>query len=298
MLVWAAEVERATQGRVKVNFLPKHPSAPPGTFDAVRDGLTDVSFVTASYTPARHLLTKLPELPGAGATAEINSVAYWRIHERYFQKAGEYKGVKLLTVWTHGPGQIFNNRKAIHGVEDFQGLKLRTGGGVAEELSRALGAAGFVKPSVESYELLSSGIADGTFFPLESVTAFKLEKIVKYGTMIPGGFYSSAFGMFMNEEKFNALPKQDQEAILSVSGEKLARIAGRAWDAADRAALAVLKSSGVQLTDASPDLIKGVQQRTLTLEQEWVKAANAKGEDGARVLAEFRQELKNVAAGH
>ena len=36
---WTAEVEKATGGRVKFQSLPKHPSAPPGTFDAVRDGL-------------------------------------------------------------------------------------------------------------------------------------------------------------------------------------------------------------------------------------------------------------------
>ena len=37
---WADEVEKATSGRVKFQMLPKHPSAPPGTFDAVRDGLS------------------------------------------------------------------------------------------------------------------------------------------------------------------------------------------------------------------------------------------------------------------
>ena len=58
---WANEVEKATNGRVKFTMLPKHPSAPPGTFDAVRDGLVDLSYVTASYTPARHILPLMPE---------------------------------------------------------------------------------------------------------------------------------------------------------------------------------------------------------------------------------------------
>src|SRR5439155_3153385 len=57
---WANELEKATTGRVKFQMLPKHPSAPPGTFDAVRDGLVDLSYVTASYTPARHILPLMP----------------------------------------------------------------------------------------------------------------------------------------------------------------------------------------------------------------------------------------------
>ena len=53
-------------------------------------------------------------------------------------------------------------------------MKIRTGGGIAEEMARALGASAFVKPAPESYELLSSGVADGMFFPLESIISFKL----------------------------------------------------------------------------------------------------------------------------
>ena len=69
LVVWAGSVEKATHGRVKFQMLPKHPSAAPGTFDAVRDGLVDVSFVTASYTPARHPLPLLAELPGPARPA-------------------------------------------------------------------------------------------------------------------------------------------------------------------------------------------------------------------------------------
>ena len=98
LTVWAQNVEKATNGRVKFQMLPKAPAAAPGTFDAVRDGLVDVSYVTASYTPARHVLPLLPELPGAGATAEINSVAYSRIHWKYLHQVGEISQVKVYQI--------------------------------------------------------------------------------------------------------------------------------------------------------------------------------------------------------
>ncbi len=295
---WAAAVEKATQGRVKFQMLPKHPSAPPGTFDAVRDGLVDVSYVTASYTPARHPLPLLAELPGAGGTAEINSVAFSRIHWKYLQAANEYKGVKLLGVFTHGPGQMFTVKKQINTVADLAGMKIRTGGGIAEAAAKALGASAFVKPAPESYELLSSGVADGTFFPSESVKSFNLDKVVKYATYFPGGFYSSAFGFFMNEDKWNKLSKQDQDAINSVSGEALARLAGKAWDAADKIGFDTLKAAGAVMIDASPAFVADVRARTAPLVQDWIKSANAKGVDGVKVVAEFQEELKRVAAGN
>ena len=187
-------------------MLPKHPSAPPGTFDAVRDGLVDLSYVTASYTPARHILPLMAELPGAGDTALVNSVAYSRIYWKYFDKVGEYKGVKLLGVFTHGPGQMFTKRP-VSGINDIQGLKIRTGGGIAEAVAKALGTSAFVKPAPESYELLKSGVADGVFFPMESIVSFKLDTVLEQATLFPGGMYSSAFGFFMNEEKWNKMPE-------------------------------------------------------------------------------------------
>jgi TRAP-type transport system periplasmic protein len=297
LAVWGQQVEKATNGRVKLHMLPKHPSAAPGTFDAVRDGLVDVSYVTASYTPARHVLPLIAELPGGGATSVINSVAYSRIHWKYLQQAGEYKGVKLLAVFTHGPGQMFNTKRPINKVEDLAGMKIRTGGGIAEEMARALGASAFVKPAPESYELLSSGVADGTFFPLESIISFKLGSVIKYATLFPGGFYSSSFGFFMNEDKWNKLSKQDQDAINSVSGEALAVLAGKAWDATDAAALEEMKRVGIQISTPSAEFVKEVQERAKSINDKWVKDATAKGVDGAKVLAEFREEVKRGAAG-
>ena len=294
---WAAAVEKATNGRVKMQMLAKHPVAAQGTFDGVRDGVMDVSYVTASYTPARHPLPLLAELPGSGATAEINSVAFNRIHWKHLHKAGEYKGVKLLGVFTHGPGQMFLVKKPVNAVGDIAGMKIRSGGGISEASAKALGASPLVKPAPESYEILASGVADGTFFPAESIKSFNLDKVVKHATIFPGGFYSSAFGFFMNEEKWNKLSKQDQDAIMSVSGEALARLAGQAWDAADKAGMEALRAAGVNIQQASPAFIAEVRTRTEPLANNWIQAANAKGLDGAKVLAEFREELKRVADG-
>jgi TRAP-type transport system periplasmic protein len=296
IFAWAQNVEKASQGRIKFQILPKHPSSPPGTIDAVHDGLVDVSFITAGYLPARFVLTLLPELPGGGMNSLVNSVAYNRIHWKYLQQADEYKGVKLLAVFTHGPGQMFNTKKVIASVADLGGLKFRVGGGMAEKMATALGASAFVKPAPESYELLSSGVADGIFFPIESVPGFKLESVIKYATIFPGGFYSSAFGFFMNEDKWNKLAKQDQDVIMAESGEKFARLAGKVWDESDRRAYDILRKTGVNFTEASPEFVKEVRTRAAKIEQEWIAAAKAKGVDGAKVLDEFHAELKKVAA--
>ena len=292
---WAADVEKATGGRVKFQSLPKAPAAPPGTFDAVRDGLVDLSYVTASYTPARHILPLMAELPGAGETAEINSVAYSRIHWKHFHKVGEYKGVKLLAVWTHGPGQMFT-KKPINGLADFQNLKIRTGGGISEKVITALGGSPFFKPAPESYELLNSGVADGVFFPLESIVSFKLDKVIGQGTIFPGGLYSSSFGFFMNEDKWNKLAKQDQAIIEKHSFEYAARSNGQSWDKADQVGLNALKAAGAKVITASSAMQAEAKKRSAPIIEEWIKQASAKVPNARAVLDEFHAELKKVAA--
>ena len=293
---WAAQVEKATGGRVKFQSLPKAPAAPPGTFDAVREGLVDLSYVTASYTPARHLLPLMAELPGMADTAEVNSVAYSRIHWQHFQKYGEYKGVHLLAVWTHGPGQMFTKR-SVNGINDVKGLKIRTGGGIAEAVANAIGASAFVKPAPESYELLNSGVADGVFFPFESIASFKLDTVLQQATVFPGGMYSSAFGFFMNEEKWNKLAKQDQAIIDKLSYEYAARSNGQSWDAADQKGIDALKKASVKIVQADPAFVAEVRKRSQPIIDDWIKKAGDKYKFDARaVLEEFRAEIKKVTA--
>lgn len=299
LMGWAAAVEKATAGRVKVNLLPKAVSAPPGTLDAVRDGLADVSYFSNAYLPGRLVLTKVGEFYGGGDTAENTSVAYQRVFNKYPQMQAEFKGVKILGVFTHGPGQIYNSKKQINSLADMAGLKFRVGGGVAADMAKALDVSFLVKPAPESYELLSQGVADGVFFPMESLYSFKLDKLIKHITLLPGGFYNTTFSLYMNEDKFNKLSKQDQTAVMSVSGEVFARMAGKAWDARDTKALADARAAGISTITASAAFQNEVKGKAAAVEREWIKDASAsRGIDAAKALADFRDELKKVAAGN
>ncbi|HTG98073.1 MAG TPA: TRAP transporter substrate-binding protein DctP, partial [Burkholderiales bacterium] len=241
-------------------------------------------------------LPLMAELPGAGATAEINSVAFSRIHWKHFQKVGEYKGVKLLAVWTHGPGQMFT-KKPMKSLAEFKNQKIRTGGGVAEAVANALGASAFVKPAPESYELLNSGVADGVFFPFESIVSFKLDKVIGQATVFPGGLYSSAFGFFMNEDKWNKIAKQDQAIIDKYSYEYAARSNGKSWDAADKVGLDALKAAGANIITADAGMQAEAKKRSGPIIEDWIKKASAKLPNAKAILDEFHEELKKVAAG-
>lgn len=289
--VWAKQVEEATGGSVKVQVIPPL-GAPPGHYDLVRNGTADVAFVVPSYTASRFVLTRGPEMPFYAADSTSASVAYWDIHEKQFARVGEAQGVKVLTVWVHGPGQVFTTNRKISSIDDFKGLKIRTAGGITDEVVKALGAEPFFAPAPQSYEVLSKGVADGIVFPLESIPGFKVERAIKHALIVPGGMYRVAHSVMMNEAKWNALTAEQKAAIEKVSGRALAELAGRVWDKYDEAAIGVMKAAGTEFTTASGPLLAEIRSRLGGLEAQWVQQARTKGVDGEAVMKEMRARVK------
>ena len=292
---WCDLVSTNTQGRIKCNYLPRAVSAPPGTFDAVKNGQADLSYTVHGYTPGRFLLTQMAEFPFLGNSAETISVAYSRVSARHPEFNAEHQGVKVLTLWAHGPGIVFNTKHAIAKMEDLQGLKFRIGGGMVNEITKAMGMNVTLKPATDSYELLSSGVMDGTLLPAESTESFKIDKIIKHATTFPGGLYNTSFVFMMNQGRYDKLSAEDKKIVDAASGEVAARMFGRHWDKTDRRAYAMMQANGVQVTQADAKFVKDVKTKTEPLEKTWAAAAEAKGlKNAAKVLAEFRAEIAKM----
>ena len=292
---WCSQLEQKTTGKIKCNLLPRSVAAPPATFDAVRNGLADISFTVHGYTPGRFVTTQVAEFPFLGNNSEPVSVAFQRLYAKTPAMADEHKGVKVLAVFTHGPGIVFNTKRPITKAEDLLGLKWRVGGGMVNEISKAMGMNVTLKPAPESYELLSTGVMDGTLFPAESVESFKIDKVIKYGTQFPGGLYNTSFVFMMNQAKYDALAPDVRKAVDELSGEYAARLFGKGWDRVDRRGLAFMQLAGVQLSKADAAFVKTVTDKTDPLVDIWAKAAEAKGmKEPKKALAAFRAEIAKL----
>lgn len=288
---WGQQVEAATKGRVKVEIMAAPIGKPPAQFDLVKSGAADVGYGVHGYTPGRFKLTPVVELPFLSDSAEALSVAYWRLHTETLAKAGEHDGVHVLTVFSHGPGQIYTTKKPVAKIEDTEGLKMRIGGGVVAEVAKRLGMVGVQAPSPQVYEILSNGVADGILFPAESVPFFKIDGIVRHGTSVPGGLYNTSFFVVMNQAKWDALSVEDKAAIDGVSGEAMARLAGKAWDAADAAGMKAMADKGVAFLTADKTFTDALTARLAGVEDGFVAAAKEAGIDGAGAIAALKVEI-------
>lgn len=207
-----------------------------------------------------------------------------------------YKGVHVIGVNTHGPGQVHHTRMIMTKPDDFKGQKFRTGGPIPLAIVEAWGGVSIRQPATKSYEILSSGIADGITFPFESLPSFKITKLVPFSTVMPGGWYSSTHYLVMNKDVYDSLSAEDKAVIDKYSGEAYARMAGKGWDEINAIGLEDAKAAGNTIVEASDELKTALAQLNETFTADYIKAAAEFGLNGQEVIDYFKAETAKLSA--
>lgn len=290
---WGKWIEEATEGRVKIKieYGMGHPKT---MFELVEDGVVDASFSYHGYAPGRFKLTQAVEQPLLGASAEAASVAHWRINEKYFAKAQEHDGLVLAGLFTHGPGQI-HMAEPVNSLADLKGKKIRIGGGVQGEIGKRLGVTPVGAPAPKVYEMMQQGVIDGVFIPMGEQKTLRLKEVARNVVALPGGMYLGSFSMFMSPDFLDGLSDADREAIMSVSGEKLSALAGRAWDAGDDEGYKAAREAGVNLNVVKTSDAMAAEFRELAkgMDEAWIEHVADRDVDAKAALEELRSIARN-----
>lgn len=291
------DLAKASDGKLKVR-MTYPPINPRDLLDRVRNGITDMAWITHGYTTGRFTLTDMSELPGGGGNAEQTSKAYWRVYSKHFMKYNEHKGVVLLALFTHGPGMLHTSTP-INSISDIKGLKVRTGGGTQSRIAQRLGLVTVSAPVTKAHEILSRGVAKGIFFSIETIYSFRLGKAVTRHYAYPGNLYTSSFAVVMNKRAYDRLGKEKQAMLWKVAGENLSGNIGAVWDRADQRAVKGLSAAGNTITAFDAKTTAEISKRLADMDAEWIGRAKKMGvEDPAAILAEFRAEIKKIKAGN
>ncbi len=294
---WMEAIEKESEGRITFKRLPKPVASPPAHLDAVRTGQADVAFTVHGYAPQRFAAYLFAELPLLGDSAVATSIALQRTHDKFLADKGYYEGTHLIGMNTHGPGVIHHSKKHILSPADMVGQKMRTGGPIPKAVVEAWGGVSVAQPAPKSYEILSTGVADGITFPYESLPSFKITELVPYSTYIPGGLYSSSHFLVINEEVYNGLSDEDRAVIDKFSGEAFAKMAGEGWDKINAWGLGEAEKAGNKIVTAPAELIAEVEKLNEKFVADYFEQAKAVGVDGEAIYAFFKEEAAKLAAG-
>ena len=128
-LPWIEQIEEVTEGRVTVRLLARPLGSPPSHFYLAVDGIADLTYGLHSFTrDNRFPRSRFGQFSFIGDDAAAGSTAFWRVYSERLDAQAEHEGVKLLGLFVHGPGILYNNVRRIERPADLAGLKIRTPG--------------------------------------------------------------------------------------------------------------------------------------------------------------------------
>jgi TRAP-type C4-dicarboxylate transport system substrate-binding protein len=179
---WADKVTAESNGEIKVEMYASMQlgGKPPQLADQVREGVVDIIWTVAGYTPGRFPHLEAFELPFMPASAEATSQA---AHE-YMMTVGaeDLKDYKVLAVHVHAPGTIHTKDTLVKSASDLNGLKMRGPTRVISQMLGGLGATPVGMPVPQVAPSLSKGVIDGMVVPWEIMPSFKLHELTKSHT--------------------------------------------------------------------------------------------------------------------
>ncbi len=254
----ADRIAALTDGRMEVRLYAANELVPAfEAFDAVRDGIAEMTHDAAYYWVAKHKSAPFfCTVPGGLTQQEHMGWIYHGGGQALWDELYAEFGLKAFLAGGTGVQMGGWFQKEITDVESLKGLKMRIPGLGAEVINR-LGATAVNLPGGEIMPALQSGVIDATEWvgPWNDL-AFGFHKVARfyYGP----GFHepSSALEVMVDRAKFDALPGDLQAAIenacMAENGYMLSE-----FTAANSAAQTVLvEKHGVTIGSFPDDVVR------------------------------------------
>ncbi len=292
LVPWAERVMEASGGRIEIQHFPSMQlgGTPPQLIDQAIDGVADIIWTVAGYTPGRFPRAEVFELPFTMTDAGDMSAAYWALAEEQMMDQ-DFADFKVLGVWVHGPG-VIHSADPIETPADLNGVKLRAPTRVTTKLFGNLGATTVGMPVPAIPEALSKGVVDGAVIPWEVTGALKVAELVENHTEFEGNaIYTTSFIFAMNRDAYDALPEDLRAVIDANSGLEFSRMAGAQMQADDGPSREAALDAGNNVITISEADAAPWRDAAAATTAEWIAEMNDKGIDGDALIARAQELL-------
>jgi TRAP-type transport system periplasmic protein len=293
MAPWCSEVEKQTNGRLKVTLFPAEALGKGNqNYDLLASGGVDIASIPIGYTPGRYPLTESTLLPFMNPPDRCIG-ACWDLYRQFPEIQKEWDPVKVIGITSTDPIQLYTAKKPIRTLDDLKGMQIRVHNQSAGDLFKALGASPVIIPIMDTYIQLEKGTIDGALATLEASKPYKLPEVCKYVTLL--GLSISPTGFGFNAASWNKLPPDVQQLLGpdgALGGDWWTKQNVVAYNKAMDDASAYLKAGGVEIITLPPaEMTKLKAAGQVTVDQ-WLAATNAKGLPAQKIYDGLANILK------
>jgi len=290
---WAANLTEQSEGRLQFEILHgAQMGPPPAYYDLARNGQADIVWHLHGATPGRFELTEISNMPFLFCSAEQATMVLndARLRSEYLD--AEHRGVKVLALFMHPPGQINSNAGPILTLDDMAGKGLRPASSAVAKFIAAMGGTPVGLPPTEMAEALQKGTIQGALIDYGGAAlAFGLAPHLTDVTEVYS--YTSSFMLGMNPDSFSDLP-DDLQAMVEASLDGVSDDIGQVWDGMDAIGKNVLIEAGVTIHTLDAEQRAALVTVGNSVTDEYVAGLEAGGKPAAAVLAMMRQIAEEV----
>src|SRR5476649_2715215 len=276
---FAAELEKRTKGALGAEVYPNSSLVKTiAQYSAMRHGALDMSLYPLNYAGGEVSEYNIGFMPGVVSSYDQGYA--WKKAEigKKLNALMAEKGAVLVTwLWQAG-GSDSREEKPILVPEDVKGKKVRGGSREMDLMLKGAGASVVSMPSNELYAAMQTGTMDIAMTSSTSLISFRLEEIAKSLTTGRNkGFFFIFEPILMSKQIFDALPKDQQTAIMDV-GLEMEKFGEERAKADDDEVAKVYEKRGIKAADmnhAQADKWKAIARDTCWKEYADKNASNA-----------------------
>jgi len=294
LAAWIKTIEDASGGNLTVEVDKAALGKMEGQYDLIRNGVRDLVWAVPGYTVGRFEMLQAAELPLLCPSPAVCSPVVWKWYAKHRLAAKEFIDTTLLVTFMGGPYGI-HTVKPVKTLDELRPLKIRAAG-PSLPMAKALGLNAVPLPAIETYEAVQRGTVDGSVFPWEAMTSFRLNELLKGHIEVPGGLGAPSFVIVANQKAFDNLTPENKAALMKAGGEAGSALIGKAWQAADEHGRSDAKEKGQVIETLGPAEFQRWQSLLQAVTEEWIKKADQKGYDGGKLLDDLQAMIKAASS--
>jgi len=291
---WAAGIEQASGGRVKIELFPSMSlgGTPPQLFGQVRDGIVDIVWTVNGYSAGLFPRSEVFELPTVFTNNIVaTNLAMREMFAQHLQD--EYRDVHVCFLHVHAGQAIHMADTPVHHPADLKGKKLRVPGPTGITVIQQLGAVPVPMPVSDLPQALTTHAVDGALIPWEIIPALKLQDSTKYQIEGENNWRlgTTTFQVSMNKARWEALPDDLKAVVDKASDEAWLKQVGEIWRGSDDAGIKIAVDSGNEHIVLTHDETGEFSAALAPVVDKWVAASSSKRIDGKTLVDTARATI-------
>ena len=285
-MAYAAAVEKATSGQLKINV---HPGGAlglkgPESLRAVRDGIVPIAEFNAPQQVGDAPLFGIETLPYLMSDYNDLRALHKLIRPHYDQVAGKFnQKIVYMVPW---PNQYFFFKNPVAKSADVRDLKIRTTDRNTSDLVKGVGMVPVQMAFADMMPALASGALGGVTTSASTAVDSRFWDFLKYAYKTNHLWSSNV--MSVNLAAYNKLTPDQRAAVERVAREMEPGF-WKVSEEDDSRSAATLKERGMQVV-APPDAWTADMRKVS--EGMWGEFAKRAGEPAASLLSQYRASAK------